>query len=216
MSALELDWRTPRAWAERALDDPLALLSDHAHCELGAAAASQGLITRRPENAKLVDRLSALAAEEMRHFRRVHRLLIRRGGRLEAPRRNDYVEGLLRKIDRVPDAGSDSPPDPLLDRLLIAALIEKRSHERFELLAEVAEERGAADPGFAELGRLYTELGPSEAGHATLFVELAEEACGERAVALRLALWVARESDLARSLPFSRRIHGGPPHPQPA
>ena len=66
MHALELCWTTPREWAERALASPLELLADHAHCELGAAAAAHGLITRLPGNRQLVDRLAALAAEEFR------------------------------------------------------------------------------------------------------------------------------------------------------
>ena len=72
-ATLELGWATPRAWAEAALAEPLALLSDHAYCELGAAAAAQGLIARRPGDVELVERLGAHASDELRHFRQVHR-----------------------------------------------------------------------------------------------------------------------------------------------
>lgn len=197
-AAFELAWSTPRAWAEAALEEPLALLSDHAHCELGAAAAAQGLLVRRPRDSALVERLAAHASEELRHFRQVHRLLIELGGALEPPRRNAYAEGLNERVER----GS------LLDRLLVFALIERRSLERFELLAAVAGERGGL---LAPLAELYTELAPSEAGHAALFVELARAEAGPQEAGARLARWVAREGELAAAQPFAARIHSGPP-----
>jgi len=91
-----LAWETPAAWAEHAAAEPLALLSDHAYCELGAAASVQAMIARRPGDAQLVDRLAALALEELRHFRQVHRLLLELGGELLPLRANAYVAGLTR------------------------------------------------------------------------------------------------------------------------
>src|SRR5206468_4015599 len=87
----ELGWSTPRAWAEAALAEPLALLSDHAHCELGAAVAAQGLLARRPEDSRLVERMAAHALEELRHFKLVHRKLVELGGTLEPVRKNIYA-----------------------------------------------------------------------------------------------------------------------------
>jgi len=197
--AFELAWSTPPAWADAALAEPLALLSDHAHCELGAAAAAQGLLARRPEDARLVERLSALAQEELAHFRRVHRLLCSLGGALEPVRKNPYAEGLLALAER--------GPRNLLDRLLVAALIERRSLERFELLARAA----TGQAPLAELADLYGELAPSESGHAHLFVELARDAYGAGAARERLAFWVEREAALVSALPFVPRIHSGPP-----
>jgi tRNA-(ms[2]io[6]A)-hydroxylase len=194
--ALELAWRTPRAWAEAALEEPLALLSDHAHCELGAAAAAQGLLARAPEDSALVERLGAHASEELRHFRQVHRLLVELGGVLEPVRRNPYAEGLLAHVRR----GAPG----LVDRLLVFALIERRSQERLELLAAVASER--ASP----LASLYAELAPSEAGHAALFLELARERAGAAELAERLARWVEREARLVAGLAFGPRVHSGP------
>jgi tRNA-(ms[2]io[6]A)-hydroxylase len=174
---------------------PLALLADHAQCELGAAAAGQALIARYPDRPELVERMSALAIEELRHFRRVHRLLRERGGTLPTPSPNPYAEGLLRSA-----RGSENP---LLDRLLVAALIERRSLERFELLADAAE-----DP---ELASLFAELGPSEAGHGRLFLELAREVASEPAVHGRLQHWTLLEARLIQGLAFGFRIHSGPP-----
>jgi tRNA-(ms[2]io[6]A)-hydroxylase len=204
-ATIELAWSTPRAWAEEALAAPLALLSDHAFCELGAAAAAQGLLARRPGDVRLVERLAAHAAEELRHFRAVHRLLVELGGTLAYARRNPYAEGLLAHVQRGP-AG-------LVDRLLVFGLIERRSLERFELLAAAAAGRDA------RLAALYAELAPSEEGHAALFLELARERTAEDELAGRLACWTEREARVVQSLPFSARIHSGPPPtlpPQPA
>lgn len=200
-ATFELAWRTPRAWAEAALEEPLALLSDHAYCELGAAAAAQGLLARKPDDARLVERLAAHAAEELRHFRHVHRALVELGGVLQPVRTNPYAEGLLAQVERGPRL--------LLERLLVFALIERRSLERFELLAEVAEERGSP------LAALYAELAPSEAGHAALFLELARERAAAADLVPRLACWLEREAMLIRALPPGPRIHSGPP-PVPA
>jgi len=193
-----LAWSTPSSWAGAALDDPEALLDDHAHCELGAAAAAQSLIARVPHHSRLVDRLSALAAEEMRHFRRVHRLLVRRGGRLRPPRTNPYTAGLLAVV-------REPREERLLDRLLVASLIERRSHERFGLLAEGAE---STHP---ELAELYQRLGPSEAGHGALFLDLARELFDRGACDARLAVLRHREADVIRALDFEPRVHSGPP-----
>jgi tRNA-(ms[2]io[6]A)-hydroxylase len=198
---LELAWRTPPAWAEEALRDPLALLADHACCELGAAAAAQGLLARRPEDAALVERLAAHATEELRHFRRVHRLLVELGGTLAYVRANHYAEELLAHVRRGPEG--------LVDRLLVFGLIERRSLERFELLA------GAAAGRHARLAELYAELAPSEAGHAALFLELARERVPPAELETLVARWTEREARLVARLPFEPRIHSGPP-PVPA
>lgn len=195
-SAFELGWVTPTGWAEAALAQPLALLSDHAHCELGAAAAAQGMLARKPEASELVERLSAHALDELRHFKQVHRLLRDLGGTLEPVRVNPYAEALMSHCER----GERN----LLDRLLVAAVIERRSLERFERLAE------AADGRQPELAALYRELAPSEAGHAALFFELARDLYPREDVPGRLVRWVAFEAAAIAGLAFAPRIHSGP------
>ncbi len=197
MSQLDLAYETPPQWAAEVLEDPRSLLCDHAYCELGAASSAQGLIARYPSRSKLVERMGALAVEEMRHFRQVHRLLVKLGGELSPVRSNPYVEGLLAR-------GRRGGEERLLDRLLVSALIERRSLERFELLADRA-------PG--EVGALYRELGPSERGHGILFRDLAVDAFGEDEVAARLAELQAVEGALVASLDFAVAIHSGPPLP---
>ena len=195
--AFELAWSTPAAWAEEALREPLHLLSDHAHCEMGATVSAQGMIARYPDRHRLVERMGALAVEELRHFNQVHRLLVRLGGALQPIRTNDYAEALLREL-----RGRNGS---LVDRLLVSAVIERRSLERFELLAEKA-------PGaHPELARLYGELAPSEAGHALLFVELAGLECSAEELQRSLGSWLELEARILRGLSPGPRIHSGPP-----
>jgi tRNA-(ms[2]io[6]A)-hydroxylase len=195
--AVELRWATPAEWAERIGERPLALLSDHAHCELGAAATAQALIVRNPEETAMVKRLTSHALEELEHFKRVHRLLVRLGGRFEPACPNPYMDGLFR-------ACAPTRTSTRLDRLLTAAVIERRSLERFELLAEHL--TGYAD---GAISALFASLAPSEAGHALLFVHLARELHGAEAADARLARIAELEGRVVSGLPFDWRVHSG-------
>ncbi|HED66822.1 MAG TPA: tRNA-(ms[2]io[6]A)-hydroxylase [Planctomycetes bacterium] len=209
-----LRWKTPTAWAAAVLADPLALLADHAHCEMGAASTAQTLIARHPGEPILVDALAALASEELRHFRRVHRLLAELGGELPPIGQNPYAGALVRAVDR-------KSPTALFDRLIVSALIEERSHERFEMLAAACFQDAASRCGEEEanvsemIGKLFSDLLSSEAGHARLFLDLAERLFPEEDLAARLASWEEREAEGIRSLAFSYRVHSGPPESVP-
>jgi tRNA-(ms[2]io[6]A)-hydroxylase len=203
---LELAYTTDAAWARAVGAHPVELLCDHAHCELGAAASAQALIHRHARDTGLVERMGALAAEELAHFRQVHGLIAERGGRLEPGLPNPYVEGLLKAAKRSsgPWLSAMGERDAgLLDRLLVSGLVEARSHERFGLLAEHLED--------AELRALYAELGPSEHGHAHLFPKLASERFDADRVERRAAELVALEGELVAGLPFAPRMHSGAP-----
>ena len=157
--------RTPRAWAEAVLCDPVALLNDHAHLEKKAAANALALLSRHPRAFDGTDAatawtsaLASIARDETEHLQLVLRHLARRGGRLTGMHGNPYAAALHARIR----GGADE----LLDRLLVSALIEARSCERFEVLAAVAE-----DP---ELRGLYRGLCASERGHFRVFTALAQ------------------------------------------
>lgn len=161
---LPLRYTTPDAWAQQALCDPLALLNDHAHLEKKAAANALELLNRWPEPNPpeyWVEKMSAIARDEVDHLAIVTRLLARRGGRLTKHHRNHYASD-LRGLVR-----SGRGPAELLDRLMIAALIEARSCERFEVLS-----RNCPDE---ELRRLYDDLWASENGHYRIFIDLARQ-----------------------------------------
>lgn len=161
---LPLRYRTPRAWADGVLEAPLALLNDHAHLEKKAAANALELLNRWPEPnppENWVAAMTAVARDEVEHLALVVRLLARRGGRLTRTHANPYAAA-LRDLVRYGDG-----PDELVDRLLVSALIEARSCERFALLADACTDRA--------LARVYRGLWASEAGHYLSFLNLARE-----------------------------------------
>ncbi|MDG1499523.1 MAG: tRNA isopentenyl-2-thiomethyl-A-37 hydroxylase MiaE [Planctomycetota bacterium] len=192
--AFELGWHTPGTWAHDVTDNPLALLSDHAHCELQAAVACQALISRYPDRPHLVDAAALVIEEEMGHFRRVVDLLRKLGGELGDTESNPYADKLRRGL-------GGTSKSSLMDRLLLASMIERRSCERFEMLAEKARQ--------PELRELYSSLAPEELVHQRLFLNLAESECGVEESQARLAVLIDLESTVAAQVPFANRMHGG-------
>jgi tRNA-(ms[2]io[6]A)-hydroxylase len=167
---------TDGAWAVVAMRDADATLVDHAHCELKAASNALSLVGRHAHHsrdAELVQALAEIAREEIEHFQRVVSLLASRGVALGPPPVDGYAAALRRAAGAL---ARDPAITALVDRLLVAAIIEARSCERFQLLAETA--RG----GDAALHTLWRELLASEARHYRTFVDLAVRAAGgERA-----------------------------------
>lgn len=183
------------AWAAVAADDLNATLVDHAHCEKKASASALALINDYPEDAELVTALSRLAEEEIGHFREVHERLQARGAVLSRDRGDPYARQLLALV-RKPNEQRK------LDRLLVAALIEARSCERFRLLHQELERRGEV-----EMARWFRRLEAGEAGHAALFVRLAEARFGDDVTGARLAELATAEADIVDALPLCPRIH---------
>ena len=174
---------TDEAWVVAALADVDALLVDHAHCEMKAATNALSLVVRCGDRPELVTAMTALAAEELEHFQRVHRVLVARGIAFGPPPVDPYAAALRKH------AGGRTID--LVDRLLVAALIEARSCERFRILAE-----RCPDP---ELRAFYAELLAAEAGHYRTFVDLAvtegrRDGVSEAEVRRRLALLADAEA----------------------
>jgi len=188
---IELLTRTPSSWAERAAARLPELVADHAACELQAAVFALALVGRYQGDPALVDRLSALAAEELRHFRKATKEARRLGAKANTRRPNPYVSAL-----RAACRGGREPEQGL-DLLLAGALVEVRSHERFLLLVPHL----SAEP---RLARLYAELAIAEQRHGPAYVELAERHAGKEATAARLAELLVVEA---------RAIEGAPGGP---
>jgi tRNA-(ms[2]io[6]A)-hydroxylase len=166
---LGLKVSTDAGWAAAAMRDADAVLVDHAHCELKAASNALSLVARHPAEPWLSRALTDLAREEIEHFQRVLDMLAVRGVPMGPPPVDAYAAALRRAAHELPR----SPAIPILvDRLLVGALIEARSCERFQLLAE------AAEGNDAELHVLWRELLASEARHYRTFVDLAVRAAG--------------------------------------
>lgn len=194
---LPLRWHTPTAWAADVLAEPVALLHDHAHLERDAAANALALLRRLPDGypaERWVQRLTGVARDEVEHLAVVSRELDRRGGRFTREHRNGYAAG-LRRLVRAGQAGRE-----LADRLLVSALIELRSVERFGLLATAGH----------ELSPLYADLAASELGHYRLFVRLAEAALPADEVTERWEELLDAEGGIARAQPPGARMHAGP------
>ncbi|MBX7159780.1 MAG: tRNA-(ms[2]io[6]A)-hydroxylase [Acidimicrobiia bacterium] len=184
---------TAEGWAEVALGDPEALLSDHAHCEKKAAAVALSLLGTMLDDPEAVMRLARLAEQETEHLRRVLEGMRRLGFSLQPDRPNTYARALR-------DAVRHGRP---VDRLLCAAMIEARSHERLELLrgsVEVHDELGFLAP-------LFDELAACEAGHAHTYVVLATRRIGAAATARELRRWEAVEADAIAGVPHRCAVH---------
>ncbi len=162
---------TDPEWAPLALADLPRLLADHAHCELKAAVNAMSLVPRLTEFTRVTRVLSELAREELQHYEAVLLLLEKRGWPLGPPEKDRYAVELREACQALPRARDIGPA---VDRLLVAALIEARSCERFKLVIEALEATDA-DP---EVRALYTELFPSEARHYVTFIDLAAECLG--------------------------------------
>ncbi len=199
-SKLPLRSITPASWAAQVLRDPLALLNDHAHLEKKAAANALELLNRWPEPAPpthWVEKMTAIARDEIDHLAIVTRLLARRGGRLTRGHRNPYAQALRKRVRR------GRGEDELIDRLMVSALIEARSCERFGVLA------GACDDD--ELARLYSDLWSSERGHYRIFIDLSRQLPRVRrdAVDARWDDWLDAEAAILAEQRPGPRMHGG-------
>ncbi len=207
---LGLKAETDAAWAEQATRELDRVLVDHAHCEMKAASNALSLAARHPEIPAVVRALTDLAREEIDHFQRVLTLLEERGLALGTPPVDTYAAALRRKAAA---DGQGSKLGALVDRLLVGALIEARSCERFKLLAS-ALERGEE----ARVSAFYTELLAAEARHYRELVDLAVLAAGtndgtREDVLARLEVLAEREGAIVRDLahgPAAMRatIHG--------
>ena len=162
-----------------------------------------GLISKNPQLPNLTPPMLRVAGEELAHYGLIHELVVRRGWRPEHITPSPYMGELLRRASRERGGrfyGKDRPR-PLLDRLLIAALVEARSCERFRLLARRAKD--------GELARLFSDLVGSEAAHFGLYIDLAKEFFPAKEVARRLAALSALESKVLGDLPPGPSIHSG-------
>ncbi|GAB4368903.1 MAG: tRNA-(ms[2]io[6]A)-hydroxylase [Acidobacteriota bacterium] len=200
LEGLPLVRPTDPRWARRALGDLDALLADHAHCEHKAASTALALIGRHGDLPELVRPLMALAQEELLHFRQVLDLLEARGAALGRPRPDRYVRALLDRCLREPGGIG-----ALGDRLLVCALVEARSCERFRRLAAVLAQDAKA--GAPELGAFYGRLATAEGRHWELFERLARRAAPASRVAGRLGQFVRIEAEIVGDLPIEARIH---------
>jgi len=189
---LNLHVPTPPRWLEQVsahLDD---LLIDHAHCEKKAAGVAMNLLFAYVEHAELVRAMSAIVQEELSHFQQVLELLGRRGIRFRRIPPSQYAEKLRVFASKI-------EPMRAVDRLLIAALIEARSCERFGLLRDHLQDR--------ELAEFFGNLFESEARHHSTYVRLAKQFAAEATVTVRLAELALEEAHIIERGEELPRMH---------
>ena len=182
-------------WVNIAEKNIAEILIDHAYCEQKAASNGISLIVKYPDKTKLVEEMTALVAEEWSHFERVLEELKKRGYELGPNRNDEYVVELTKHIRK-----GDTRERQLMDKLLVSALVEARSCERFKLLWKNIPDEG--------LQKFYYELMVSEAGHYTAFVKLAKEYMPAEVVEARFQELLKIEADIiARLEPRADRMH---------
>ncbi|HEY9035534.1 MAG TPA: tRNA isopentenyl-2-thiomethyl-A-37 hydroxylase MiaE [Pseudomonadales bacterium] len=186
--------RTPQAWIQTALQQQEVLLIDHANCEKKAAATALNLLFKYIDRPELLQKLSKLAREELRHFEQVTALMKRRHIEYAPVSSSRYAEG-LRKVMRTHE------PAKLVDVLIIGAFIEARSCERFAALAPYLDD---------ELKAFYESLLASESRHYRDYLSLAEHYAGKD-ISDRVAVFREREAELIESADTEFRFHSGSP-----
>ena len=192
-----LETATPDAWLDEACAQIPAMLLDHANCELKAASTALGFLYRYPERTALAQRMSRLAREELRHFEQVRSIMDDMEIPFERLSASRYAGG-LREVVR------HDEPYKLLDLLLIGALIEARSCERFAKIAPRLPER---------LARFYGGLLASEARHFEHYIAFAKSECGvdEADLEARLDELKVIEASLITEPDDEFRFHSGLP-----
>ncbi|WP_263322541.1 tRNA isopentenyl-2-thiomethyl-A-37 hydroxylase MiaE [Endozoicomonas sp. Mp262] len=189
-----LPCRTPQAWLGSALEHPEILLIDHANCEKKAAATALNLMFRYIDNSDLLNKMSRLAREELRHFEQVLALMTKRGV-LYRPVSASRYASRLRQTARTHE------PARLVDTLIIGAFIEARSCERFHALAPYLD---------AELQKFYGSLLKSESRHFKDYLTLAKRVSDEP-IDERVAVIAAVEKEAIESPDPEFRFHSGVP-----
>lgn len=184
---LGLNLPTDPRWVNIAEKNIADILTDHAYCEQKAASSCISMIIKFSDKQELVDMMTPVVAEEWNHFERVLEKMKERGFTLGRPRHDAYVKELSKAVKK---GGNQN--DQLMESLLVNALIEARSCERFRLLwLHIPDD---------DLKKFYYELMVSEASHYKNFLALAKHYCGEKKVMARWNEFLAIEADIINNL----------------
>jgi len=190
---------TPSSWLEAAKQNIPTLLIDHANCEKKAASTALNLIYRYVDKPKLLLQMSKLAREELRHFEQVVTLINKRNLDYTQLSSSRYA-GELRKSVRTFE------PARLLDTLIVSAIVEARSCERFASLAPLLED---------DLSRFYSELLKSEERHFRVYLDLAETISEDFPLKKRIEFFLEEDCRLIQSEDADFRFHSGVPVAKP-
>lgn len=185
--------KTNPEWIKAALDNLPSGIMDHAHCEKKAASTGMSLLSTYFDKKEISLSMSDLVEEEIGHYRSVIRILEKMNLSLTKDEGDEYVKNLLSFVNK-------NEPLRMLDRLLTAGIIEARSCERLQILAENIKNEG--------LKKFYKDLSDSEAGHYVTFIKLAKLYFDEELVRKRLDELTQIEAEIVKNLPNKPLMHG--------
>jgi tRNA-(ms[2]io[6]A)-hydroxylase len=184
--------KTSQAWLDSVMADFNSFLLDHASCEKKASGMAISMISHYPDKPELVSEMLNLAVEELNHYRDVIRIILEKKLVPASDRKDEYVN----RLHKVMDQGKDAY---MLDRLLIASIVEARGAERFGLIADALPE--------GKLKKFYQAITDSESRHYQLFLKLAAHYFEEERISPRLATLLDAEAAIIRSLPVGPALH---------
>ena len=184
--------KTSKAWLNSVMTDFNSFLLDHASCEKKASGMAISMISHYPDKPELVSEMLNLAVEELNHYRDVIRIILEKKLVPASDRKDEYVN----RLHKVMDQGKDAY---MLDRLLIASIVEARGAERFGLIADALPE--------GKLKKFYQAITDSESRHYQLFLKLAAHYFEEERISPRLATLLDAEAAIIRSLPVGPALH---------
>ncbi len=191
--SIDLSYQTPQEWATQVVANFDDFLRDHADCERKASAMAMSFIAKCPDKTEIIPELIETAIEELEHFQQVYELMQERGVQLKADMPQDTY---MRDLIALCRSGRD---DRLMDRMLLASIVECRGAERFKLVADALE-----DP---ELSRFYKTLWTSEAKHGNIFVKMALNYWPEDEVYKRLHELTEQEGEICSKLEWRPALH---------
>ncbi len=190
----DLRFPTPRVWLDTVFADFDAFLLDHAACERKAAATGMSFVVKYPDRRVLIEPMIEFAKEELEHFHIVYRLIDKRNLILADDYKDPYVNGLRSQM-------RTATQHLLLDRLIVAGIVEARGCERLFMVAEALEGRDA------ELHAVYLELARAESRHHGLFFRMARECFDQAEVETRAGELLDFEARLVEKLPHRAAVH---------
>ena len=189
---IKLKFKTPDVWAEGIVKAMDVFLPDHAAAEKKASSMAMTMVSHYPDKPELVTAMIDLALEELSHFRSVVKIMQERGLSLLPDEKDPYVNALRRNARQGTEVY-------LMDRLLIAGIVEARGAERFGMVAQALPE--------GELKRFYEAITRSERGHEDLFLQFAEKYFDSTEVEQRLDELLLTEAGIVRDLPIRLALH---------
>jgi tRNA-(ms[2]io[6]A)-hydroxylase len=191
---LDLRFKTPPEWLTVVFADFDAFLLDHAACERKAAATGMSFVVRYPDRSALIEPLIEFSREELEHFQIMYRIVHARGLRLSDDYKDPYVNALRSQV-------RNGGERMLLDKLLVAGIVEARGCERLFMVAEALAEQGSP------LAEPYLGLARAEARHHGLFFRLARAYFDEAVIDERASQLLDYEADLVKQLPHRAAVH---------